>query len=710
MIRLGDILPFRRALAAAIVVGIGTFFLVSLWSQQWLSERQNEVVEATAVQASSLRRTIESRLNSAANTSASVAAYLRSQAGDVDETVLRRMAIDLLDRVPAISSIAIAPDNVIRWNFPASGNEVSVGINLLTLEGQQTLIREAISAREPILAGPLSLLQGGSAVIHRVPVFVPDDNQENEEYWGLVNSRIPLDRLLRNLGTDSLVAADRLAIRGTDGLGARGDVFLGNEQLFRAEDRILEQIRALDGEWQLAMTPQPPARAVSLVRAIYLPGALVTGILLGVIVFGYLRNQARLEQSENRLRQITHSLNEVVFQFNQYHELTYLSAAYQRLSGRSSDGRLGYRWLGMFSPNDRNRLHAAAVALTEGQGPAPEELHVNLRTDEGYVDLPVSVRLSLTGTPGEVVGIIADRRGERERERLQQFAQIAFDHTDNPIVILDAWHRIQFTNPAYTRLVGEPIDKLIGHRLKKPAPTDWQIADYRTLLKTLRERGSWTGDFIWHVNGEAHMFQVTISSSGTMDGDDPHYAVVFVDLGNYYRDLKEARKEAALDPLTQLLNRKGLHEAFPSLCYRADTAGRRVALIMMDLDGFKPINDTYGHDAGDEVLVELAERLTKWRGDDNAITARLGGDEFVVVWTWQHQEDIAITAGELQRVIAAPITLTSGQVVSVGSSMGISCRPEHGDTVSALLTEADAALYRVKAAGKGHFLMAETKR
>lgn len=707
MIRVREIFSHRRALLVAAFVGAGTFLLVSLWSQQWVAERRSEVVEATAAQASSLRRTLESRLNAAANTSASVAAYLRSQRGIVDETVLRRMALDLLDRVPVIASIAIAPSNVIRWNFPEAGQEASVGVNLLALEGQGALIRQAISSGEPVLAGPLVLVQGGSAIVHRVPVFVSDANQENEVYWGLVNGRISIERLLHNLGTETLVDAGRLAIRGVDGRGAQGDVFLGSEALFRDSDRILETVRALDGEWQLVMTPPPPSRRVALVQAGYWPGALFSGVVLGLLVFSYLRNQTKLERSENRLRQITHSLNEVVFQFNRDHELTYVSPAYRRLSGRSAEGRLGYRWLGMFNPNDRNALHSAATALTSGHRGPSEELHVGLRTEEGYVDLPVSVRLSQIGATQEVVGIIADRRSEREKERLQEFAQIAFDHTENPIVILDAWHRIQFANPAYTRLVAEPMDNLIGRRLRKPAPSDWALGDYRRLVRTLHERGNWTGDFIWHINGEAHMFQVTINSSGPTDSDEPHYAVVFVDLGNYYRDLSEARKEAALDPLTQLLNRKGLHEAFPSLCYQADTAGRQVVLAMLDLDGFKPINDTYGHDAGDEVLVELANRLSQWHGNNNAITARLGGDEFVVVWTATARDDIETTASELQRIIAAPIELGSGQRVSVGSSMGITRRPENGDTVSALLTQADAALYKVKAAGKGQFLLAD---
>ncbi|SCF50016.1 diguanylate cyclase (GGDEF) domain-containing protein [Micromonospora carbonacea] len=156
--------------------------------------------------------------------------------------------------------------------------------------------------------------------------------------------------------------------------------------------------------------------------------------------------------------------------------------------------------------------------------------------------------------------------------------------------------------------------------------------------------------------------------------------------------LAEARRQAAIDPLTGLANRSGLAEAL------ADLAGEPYDLVMCDLDGFKQVNDTYGHDAGDAVLVEVAARLSDAIDEvDGAVVARLGGDEIVLVCP-SPAPIAGILGAEVVRALAAPVVLPGGRELPVRASVG-AVSAMAGDDPSRVLRAADLALYRAKAAG-----------
>ena len=167
----------------------------------------------------------------------------------------------------------------------------------------------------------------------------------------------------------------------------------------------------------------------------------------------------------------------------------------------------------------------------------------------------------------------------------------------------------------------------------------------------------------------------------------------------------EASRRARLDPLTGLLNRAGALSAIDHALDHAHKTGQKLGLLFIDLDGFKTINDTYGHDAGDSVLQETANRLrSALRGED--IAARFGGDEFVALLVGLSQVE---AAGTIARKIVGMLAKTSyhqDTALAVGASIGIAIYPDHGESPEALLQAADAAMYEVKRAGKNGFAFA----
>jgi diguanylate cyclase (GGDEF)-like protein len=182
------------------------------------------------------------------------------------------------------------------------------------------------------------------------------------------------------------------------------------------------------------------------------------------------------------------------------------------------------------------------------------------------------------------------------------------------------------------------------------------------------------------------------------------FAVVF----GTARFAADQRLDASIDPLTGLANRREIDAEGERLLEQAATTGQRVALLMMDLDGFKPINDSFGHDVGDEVLVEVAERTRAEVGDAGAV-ARMGGDEFVVVMPVGGPAEALALADRIHRAVALPM-VAGGAELRVSSSVGVAVHPGHGRTLAELTRAADAAMYGAKRERLGCLLADEAGR
>ena len=177
---------------------------------------------------------------------------------------------------------------------------------------------------------------------------------------------------------------------------------------------------------------------------------------------------------------------------------------------------------------------------------------------------------------------------------------------------------------------------------------------------------------------------------------------LFYTLFLFHKEQKALFKKSIKDKLTNLYNREFLLEIFDTLKAKIDRNRTKLALFFLDLDGFKAINDTYGHESGDIVLIEIANRLKNlFRKSD--IVVRLGGDEFVILAQDIKYDDIKILANKIIKEITKPITLKNEIKVKVGTSIGISIYPDNADNITDLIKKADEAMYFSKRSGKGIF-------
>lgn len=262
--------------------------------------------------------------------------------------------------------------------------------------------------------------------------------------------------------------------------------------------------------------------------------------------------------------------------------------------------------------------------------------------------------------------------------------------------------RILWVNQAIPRILKYPASALVGAPMRMLYPDDETYDRLGAIAYEALHKHDKFHAQIQLLTGEGSLLWVDISGV-RLDTDDSLW--IFVDIDGLKRNEEAARHQAKHDALTGLANRLGLEERLEAALAAASRTGERIAVCFMDLDGFKPVNDTLGHDAGDEVLRIISARL---RAQERACdcVARLGGDEFVILLTGLKSADDAVSA--MQRCldsIQQRIVLDSGSGVNVGGSIGIALNLDT-DNSADLLQRADEAMYAAKRAGKAQIVVA----
>jgi diguanylate cyclase (GGDEF)-like protein/PAS domain S-box-containing protein len=304
-----------------------------------------------------------------------------------------------------------------------------------------------------------------------------------------------------------------------------------------------------------------------------------------------------------------------------------------------------------------------------------------------------------------VLSITHDITERKRGEAQQRIAAQVFERSMEGILVTDAHKKIVLVNKAFTTTTGFTQDEAFG---KKPSELiNSGVHDqvfYQKIADTVRLNGFWQGE-IWNrrKNGEIYPELLSISTVTDEFNKVTHYTGIFTDLTVLKKSEQKLEFLAHHDPLTSLPNRVLLLYRLQHGLESAKRNKKQLALMMLDLDSFKHINDSFGHLAGDELLQQVAERLTKRLRKMDTV-ARLGGDEFTLVLTDISEAD---DAGRLAKIIiddlSEPFYLNTHGEVRIGASIGISVFPENSDTPEILLQQADTALYLAKSQGRGRY-------
>jgi len=297
---------------------------------------------------------------------------------------------------------------------------------------------------------------------------------------------------------------------------------------------------------------------------------------------------------------------------------------------------------------------------------------------------------------------------ERDEALLQSrqsllLADKVFEATMEGIVITDGRGIIQSVNPAFSRITGYSREEAVGKTpaLLKSGKQSPEFYEY--LWRCLLQNGFWQGEVInRRKSGLLYTEHLSITAIRDDQGECLHYVAVFSDITQRKQAEERLHFLANHDALTGLPNRTLFIEKLQSAVEQADQFGRRFALLFIDLDRFKMVNDTLGHHAGDELLMRIAAELQRIMPNLSTV-ARLSGDEFTVLLeNIDSVQQVASRAQSILDAISAESTV-AGQVVFISASIGISMFPEDGVMADALLVNADTAMYRAKERGKNNF-------
>lgn len=287
----------------------------------------------------------------------------------------------------------------------------------------------------------------------------------------------------------------------------------------------------------------------------------------------------------------------------------------------------------------------------------------------------------------------------RSQEQLRLYATV-FTNASEGMTITDAQTHIVAVNPAFCEITGYDESSILGRTPAVLSSGRQDAAFYRTMWSTLERDGLWRGE-IWNRKRDGTVYPewLSISRVRNADGDTTHYIGIFSDISE--RKEAEARIQhmAHHDPLTNLPNRTLLHDRIEQAIVQARHDNRCAAVIFIDLDRFKLINDTMGHEVGDALLLQVARRC-QMTLEDTATVARLGGDEFVIVLPdLEHAPTAAHFGRRLLSAMQTPYILNQHEI-TVTASLGIALYPDDGATASVLMRNADAAMYRAKSEGR----------
>ena len=322
---------------------------------------------------------------------------------------------------------------------------------------------------------------------------------------------------------------------------------------------------------------------------------------------------------------------------------------------------------------------------------------------ERWFELSVSVKQMNGNKEPHFVVLSREITQRKVAETEQRIASIAFESKES-MVITDSNLIILRVNQAFVQMSGYAREELIGQKISliKSGRHDGEF--YKAMWGTINTTGSWQGE-IWdrRKNGEIYPKWLTITAVINEDGKATHYVGSSIDITERKADEDYIQQLAFYDHLTQLPNRRLLQERLEHAIKISIRNNRKMAILMLDLDKFKAVNDTFGHDAGDELLLQVADRIKIHLREQDTV-ARLGGDEFIVLLEEiQTNDDASIVALALINTLNEPFNLTQSNGIQIGTSIGISIFPDDSIDVAILMNQADKALYKAKNNGRGCF-------
>jgi diguanylate cyclase (GGDEF)-like protein/PAS domain S-box-containing protein len=431
-----------------------------------------------------------------------------------------------------------------------------------------------------------------------------------------------------------------------------------------------------------------------------------TSLFLAATYTGRLRAEQSLRQTEREYRVLVESANAIIWRGLPGRGLTYVSPEAEKILGYPLSAWTDSPsfWQDHIHPDDRRWvIEYSNIESIKLKGYNCD--YRMLAADGRVVWLHDIVRVvpDEKGFPGVLIGIMLDITSSKQVESSLRLRDAAFESTAEGIIITDADLNVLEVNQGFVNISGYAREEILGNTPELLLSDVHDDLYYRQVSGLIQANGQWRGE-MWsrRKNGDTYPIWLSVTALKDGMGRIANYVAVFSDIALRKQSEEQLRYLADHDALTGLPNRTLLEERMRQAILRAQRNHDRVAILFVDLDRFKVINDTLGHHAGDLLLQEAADRLRKRLRETDTI-ARQGGDEFVVmVEQFTDTQYLSAVAAKIMEALSQPFFLMD-QECHISASIGISVYPEDGAELHTLMKNADAAMYRAKEHGKNTF-------
>ena len=412
-----------------------------------------------------------------------------------------------------------------------------------------------------------------------------------------------------------------------------------------------------------------------------------------------------LERQTSLLRSIIDAIPDLIVLKDTNSAYLGSNKAFENFSGVPETEQIGKTDFELFDPQLAVSIrHLDRQILESGQTQSQEEW---VTYPDGHKSLLSTLKTPFYGPDGELLGLVGisrDITDHAQAESALRQAATVFENTREGVMVTDPDKIILMVNRAFTTLMGYSKADVIGKSTDMLQSDRHDQEFFRRMWTQVKTAGHWQGE-VWSRRNNGDEFPELLSISAVRDDSEKitQYVSVFTDISKIKETEAELEFLAHHDPLTRLPNRRLLLSRMRHAMEIVRRDGGLLALLMLDLDRFKGVNDSFGHAAGDELLQLVAERLTKRLRTVDTLT-RLGGDEFTVLLQGiSNREDAGRVANEIVTILSEPWFLSNSAEIRIGSSVGIALFPEYCTTAEEMLQQADTALYQAKEEGRGRF-------
>lgn len=483
------------------------------------------------------------------------------------------------------------------------------------------------------------------------------------------------------------------------------------EEVFRSEDAIHPVRRCMIDKSSVGVqTGQVCALndAGRLMSVEYSVSPIIyeTGELMGaVLVFRDISERIEADKVQRRLVSIIEETTDFIATASAEGQVLYYNRTARTMLGLTEDEDVSAITIPITHPKwaadlvTREGLpHAAKYGIWSGEtaflGKSGEETPVSQvimahKNDQGEVEMFSTIARSL-----------AEMRMADKKDRL---ATRVFESIAEGIMVTDNNQVIQYVNPSFTAITGYQEREIVGSTPRMLSSGKHSRDFYQAMWTSIREHGRWSGE-IWNKrkNGEIYLEDITVTAVHNHASEVDYYVGVFKDITLQKQLEARIQYQAYHDTVTGLPNRVMLHERLAAALVNAERNQTVAAVLFLDLDRFKRINDTLGHTVGDQLLKAVSERLSRCLRDTDTI-ARIGGDEFVVLLPeLSDGENSAVIAQKIILALTSPFYIGWNELY-VSVSVGISHYPADGDDPDTLIKHADQAMYKAKEQGRNNY-------